>query len=74
MRAAVGREGALLEPLSGGSKGGGVASAFLVVQSSESAITVTTHNKHNGHYGGFGLRAKFSAPNARREEDGNGNI
>lgn len=28
---------------------------FVVIQGDKSAITIATHNEHNGYYGGFGL-------------------
>lgn len=28
---------------------------FVIIQGDQSAVTLTTHNEHNGYYGGFGL-------------------
>jgi len=28
---------------------------FLIIESTKMSITVCTHNRHNGYYGGFGL-------------------
>lgn len=33
--------------------------AFLVVTTDRGAITVATHNEHNGYYGGFALAARI---------------
>lgn len=35
--------------------------AFLVVTTDRGAITVATHNEHNGYYGGFALAAKVAS-------------
>jgi hypothetical protein len=32
--------------------------AFLVVTTSKGAFTMSTHNEHNGYYGGFWIQAK----------------
>lgn len=32
---------------------------FLVIDTDRGALTVSTHNEHNGYYGGFSLRAKL---------------
>ncbi len=32
---------------------------FLVVTTSKGAITVATHNEHNGYYGGFAIAARL---------------
>lgn len=31
---------------------------FLEIQTSKGVITFTSHNEHNGYYGGFAIRAK----------------
>lgn len=31
---------------------------FVEVQSSKGLVTLTTHNEHNGYYGGFSVRIK----------------
>lgn len=39
-------------------------SQFLLVDTSLGTFTVTTHNEHNGYYGGFAIVARFSEPEA----------
>ena len=36
--------------------------AFLRVKTNRGVIVATTHNEHNGYYGGFSMRAQFSTP------------
>ena len=36
--------------------------AFLVILTTAGALTVATHNEHNGYYGGFGIAAFFHPP------------
>jgi hypothetical protein len=37
---------------------------FLVVRTTRGDVTVATHNRHNGYYGGFELRARAVLPSA----------
>lgn len=39
---------------------------FLIVTTSIGRFTVTTHNQHNGYYGGFYLKAAIGLPEERR--------
>lgn len=43
--------------------------AFLKVHTSLGTFTVTTHNEHNGWYGGFWLQAKVESPEAAKGGD-----
>lgn len=42
---------------------------FVVIETDRGAVTLCTHNEHNGYYGGFHLRAQLSpaAPAAPKE-------
>lgn len=40
--------------------------AFLKIQTDKVGVTLVTHNKHNGYYSGFSLRAELKYPNGVR--------
>lgn len=53
------RDGPAPEPADGDNDAHEVA--FIEFTTGRGSFTVCTHNEHNGYYGGFALRAEFSA-------------